>query len=439
MNRTATRHRIAPPRGDAPPPANAPSRRRSRGALALLLVLGLTAGAAAQDASYRLGPGDRINVAVYGQTELTGEYTVGGGGNLFLPLVGEVAVGGLTLPEAQGRVVERLADGFLQQPVVSLRVTEMRPFYVLGDVRSPGSFAFRYGASVLSGIALAGGFAEPQQVQLGQRTDFLGADERVRVLEANRRLLTVRRARLEAQRRDKDAFEAPPGAEADPRLAGVLAEEREILKSQRAALDQSLDLLRAQKPRLESEITGVQAQRASEETQLRLIQAHMEDYERLMANGLARRYQGIEFQREEARNKANIARLGADLARLDLAIGDLALRIQDTIEAYRRRVMSDLQDATTRLNEIETQLPSAREIREARLQAGGALGTQAQGGLARKVFITRARDGRLETFEADERAALMPGDIVEVRRELPARATQAAQEAASQVAAADTR
>lgn len=433
MFRTATRHRIAPPRGIVA------RRGRSRTALALLLVLGLAAGATAQDASYRLGAGDRINVSVYGQTELTGEYTVGGGGNLFLPLVGEVAVGGLTLPEAQARVVERLADGFLQQPVVSLRVTEMRPFYVLGDVRSPGSFAFRYGASVLSGIALAGGFAEPQQVQLGQRTDFLGADERVRVLEANRRLLTVRRARLEAQRRDKDAFEPPPGAAADPRLTGVLAEEREILKSQRAALDQSLDLLRAQKPRLESEITGVQAQRASEETQLRLIQAHMEDYEKLMANGLARRYQGIEFQREEARNKANIARLGADLARLDLAIGDLALRIQDTIEVYRRRVMSDLQDATTRLNEIETQLPSAREIREARLQAGGALGTQAQGALARKVFITRARGGNPETFEADERAALMPGDIVEVRRELPARAAQAAPEPAGQVAAAETR
>ncbi len=431
MTGTANRHETAP------------SRLRIRPwlgtALAPLLALGLTLGAAAQDASYRLGPGDRISFSVYGQAELSGEYTVGGGGNLFLPLIGEVSVGGLTLPEAQGRVVERLADGFLQQPVVTLRVAEMRPFYVLGDVRAPGSFAFRYGASVLSGIALAGGFAEPQQVQLGQRTDFLAADERVRVLEANRRLLTVRRARLEAQRRDKDAFEPPPGSDADPRMAAALAEERDILKGQRGALDQSLDLLRAQKPRLESEITGVQAQRASEETQLRLIQAHMEDYEKLMASGLARRYQGIEFAREEARNKAAIARLGADLARLDLAIGDLALRIQETIEAYRRRVMSDLQDVTGRLNEIETQLPSAREIREARLQAGGALGTQQQGSLARKVFITRARDGAPETFEADERAALMPGDIVEVRRELPARAAQAANEPAGQVAAAETR
>ncbi|AWN38223.1 polysaccharide biosynthesis/export family protein [Methylobacterium radiodurans] len=427
MIRTASRHRSISP------------RRRARVGLALLLALGLGLPAAAQDASYRLGPGDRINFSVYGQTELTGDYTVGGGGNLFLPLIGEVAVGGLTLPEAQGRVVARLADGFLQQPVVTLRVSEMRPFYVLGDVRAPGSFPFRYGASVLSGIALAGGFAEPQQVQLGQRTDFLAADERVRVLEANRRLLTVRRARLEAQRRDKDAFEPPPGTDTDPRMAAALAEEREILKGQRAALDQSLDLLRAQKPRLESEITGVQAQRASEETQLRLIQAHMEDYEKLMASGLARRYQGIEFAREEARNKAAIARLGADLARLDLAIGDLALRIQETVEAYRRRVMSDLQDVTTRLNEIETQLPSAREIREARLQAGGALGTQAQGSLARKVFITRGRDGTPETFEADERAALMPGDIVEVRRELPARAGQAGLEPAGQVAAAETR
>ncbi len=44
-------------------------------ALPPLLAFGLTVAAAAQDASYRLGPGDRVNVSVFGQAELTGEYT----------------------------------------------------------------------------------------------------------------------------------------------------------------------------------------------------------------------------------------------------------------------------------------------------------------------------------------------------------------------------
>lgn len=392
------------------------------GALALWIMLG--GPAQAQDATYRLAPGDRLGLSVYGQSELSGEFVVNGSGALFLPLVGEVSVSAMTLPEAQKQIVSRLADGYLQQPVVSLRITEMRPIYLLGDVRVAGSYPFRYGASVLSGIALAGGFALPEQAQIAQRTDFLASDERVRVLEATLRLLTVRRERLEAQRRDRDDFTPPPGSDRDEGFARLLAEERGILKTQRGAFAQSAEMLRAQKPRIEAEIAGVEAQRKAEETQLRLIQSHLEDYEKLISNGLARRYQGIELQREEARNKGTIARLNSELARLDLAIGDLALRGQELADTYHRRILTELQDVTTRLTEIEMQLPSAREIREARLQSGGMLGAAPSGPPARKVFITRTMGERTDTFEADERALLQPGDIVDVRREPPTAAVR---------------
>ncbi|CAA2100732.1 hypothetical protein MBUL_00819 [Methylobacterium bullatum] len=386
-------------------------------ALALWVALGGAAGA--QDSNYRLAPGDRLGLSVYGQAELSGEFVVNGNGALFLPLVGEVSVSAMTLPEAQKQIVSQLADGFLQQPVVSLRITEMRPIYLLGDVRVAGSYPFRYGASVLSGIALAGGFALPEQAQISQRTEFLSADERVRVLEATLRLLTVRRERLEAQRQDREDFTPPRGSERDEGFTRLLAEERGILKAQRSAFAQSAEMLRAQKPRIEAEIAGVEAQRKAEETQLRLIQSHLEDYEKLISNGLARRYQGIELQREEARNKGTIARLNSELARLDLAIGDLALRGQELTDTYHRRILAELQDVTTRLTEVEMQLPSAREIREARLQSGGTLGAASPGSPARKVFITRAVGERTETFEANERALLQPGDIIDVRREPP--------------------
>lgn len=111
--------------------------------------------------------------------------------------------------------------------------------------------------------------------------------------------------------------------------------------------------------------------------------------------------------------------MNADLARLDLAIGDLALRVQEMKDSYQRRIIAEMQEATTRLAETETQLPSAREIRETRLQSGGTLGGSGTGSLTRKIFITRTRDGRTEAVEADERALVMPGDIVDVRRESP--------------------
>jgi polysaccharide export outer membrane protein len=384
--------------------------------LVLAALLALTGRPSAQEAGYRLAPGDRVALSVYGQTELSGEFTVGSDGALFLPLIGEVPVSGSTLPEAQKQVVARLSEGYLQQPVVSLRVTEMRPIFVLGDVRNPGSYGFRPGLTVLSGVALAGGYARPETQQIAQQTDFLQADERVRVLEANRRLYRIRRARLDAQRRNDDNFTPPADLGADAGTEALVAEERQILTAQRGALLQSIQLLQAQKPRIEAEMVGVQAQRTAEETQLRLIQAHMEDYEKLMASGLARRYQGIEFQREEARNKGSIARLTSDLARLDLSLGDLALRLQEMKDAYQRRILTELQDTTTRLTETETQLTSAREIRAARLQASGIVVSKA-GEPARRVFVTRVQDGRSEIIEADERTALLPGDIVDVRRD----------------------
>ncbi|MFE1601567.1 polysaccharide biosynthesis/export family protein [Methylobacterium sp. ID0610] len=405
-----------------------PTARAARAALLFAGLCGLPASAPAQDSAYRLAPGDRVALSVYGQTEMSGDYAVGTDGNLFLPLIGEVPVAGVTLRDAQNQVVARLVDGFVQQPVVSLRIIEMRPIYVLGDVRQPGSYAFRPGLSVLSGIALAGGFARPEQIQINQQTDFLLADERVRVLEATRRLYRIRRARLEAQRRNEENFRPPAEVEGDAGAAPILAEERQILTTQRSALLQSLEMLQAQKPRIEADIAGVQAQRTAEETQLRLIQAHMEDYEKLMANGLARRYQGIEFQREEARNKGTIARLNSDLARLDLSLGDLALRLQEMKDSYQRRILSEMQEATTRLNEAETQLSSAREIRAARLQAAGSLAAPETNEAIRQIVITRVQDGRTETITAEAGTSLLPGDIVDVRRETPASGrTRAAQ------------
>jgi hypothetical protein len=74
--------------------------------------------------------------------------------------------------------------------------------------KMPGSYPYRYGASVLSAIALAGGVAVLEQMQGTSISDFLFADERLRILESTRRALIIRRARLEAQRDGARTFEA---------------------------------------------------------------------------------------------------------------------------------------------------------------------------------------------------------------------------------------
>ena len=150
-----------------------------------LPVESTTAPQGAAERGTNLVPGDRITVTVFGQPDLSGNFQVDGTGFIDLPLIGPVMVKQLTPKECEKVIEGRLADGYLNRPVVSVSIGEVRPIYVLGDVKSPGAYAFRHGSSVLSAIAQAGGYGAEVG---GTLSDFLLADERVRMLEGTRRM-----------------------------------------------------------------------------------------------------------------------------------------------------------------------------------------------------------------------------------------------------------
>ncbi|WP_324222417.1 polysaccharide biosynthesis/export family protein [Ferrovibrio sp.] len=110
------------------------------------------------DLGYRLGSGDRVRITVYGQPELTGEYQVDGTGQLAFPLIGQVQAGGLTGQGLEQALVDKLKPDYLKNPSVSVEVLTYRPFYIVGEVKQPGSYPYVTGMSVINAIALAGGF-----------------------------------------------------------------------------------------------------------------------------------------------------------------------------------------------------------------------------------------------------------------------------------------
>ena len=57
---------------------------------------------------YRLGPHDQLQVTVFRQPDMSGEFTIDGEGFLALPLVGEFKAGGLTTRELEDQIEERL-------------------------------------------------------------------------------------------------------------------------------------------------------------------------------------------------------------------------------------------------------------------------------------------------------------------------------------------
>jgi protein involved in polysaccharide export with SLBB domain len=110
-------------------------------------------------ATYRLGSGDRIKITVFRHEDLSGEFALDGAGNFAMPLIGEVQAYGLTTSELVTRVQEKLQDGYLVDPQVGIEVLNYRPFYILGEVKTPGSYPYVNGMTVLNAVALAGGFS----------------------------------------------------------------------------------------------------------------------------------------------------------------------------------------------------------------------------------------------------------------------------------------
>ena len=119
--------------------------------------------------TYRVGADDEIKITVFGEDDLTGTFAVSGNGYISMPLIGEVLVRDLTLQEVEQSIVAKLKDGYVLDPRVSIEVTKYRPFYILGEVRAPGSYGYVNNMSVLNAVVLAGGFtyrANKKNVQI---------------------------------------------------------------------------------------------------------------------------------------------------------------------------------------------------------------------------------------------------------------------------------
>jgi len=138
----------------------------SRRSLLRWAVLGALTGpslfriARAQSAApaYKLGSGDKVRVTVFNEKDLSGEFDVNDQGLLALPLIGQVRVTGLTLSEAQDLITQKYGNDYLVNPRVNVEVLNYRPFFILGEVKSPGSYPYVNGISIVNAVALAGGY-----------------------------------------------------------------------------------------------------------------------------------------------------------------------------------------------------------------------------------------------------------------------------------------
>ncbi len=110
--------------------------------------------------SVTLGPGDVFEARVYGEKDLSGVHRVSSDGTIIFPLVGEVTVQNLSTTQIANLLQDKLADGYLKKPYVTIVIKEYnsKKIFVLGQVSKPGTFPFEGEMNVIQAITLAGGF-----------------------------------------------------------------------------------------------------------------------------------------------------------------------------------------------------------------------------------------------------------------------------------------
>lgn len=110
------------------------------------------------NAPYRLGGGDRLRIIVFGQDTLSNTYDVDSSGNISMPLIGLVHAAGLSPAALQSAIADKLRDGYLRDPQVSVEIQAYRPFFILGEVTAAGQYPYVGGMTVETAVAIAGGF-----------------------------------------------------------------------------------------------------------------------------------------------------------------------------------------------------------------------------------------------------------------------------------------
>jgi len=128
----------------------------------------------AQAASYRLQPGDVLQISVWKEEALNSEVLIRPDGGVSFPLAGDVGAAGHTVDEVRADVADRIHH-FIPDAVVTvaLKAPSGSKVYVVGKVNRPGEFPFNRPIDVMQAISLAGGataFADVNSIRILRRS-----------------------------------------------------------------------------------------------------------------------------------------------------------------------------------------------------------------------------------------------------------------------------
>jgi polysaccharide biosynthesis/export protein ExoF len=405
---------------------------RGIGAVVLLLSFACPGSASAAGLQYKLGPQDKLRIKigewrasraeVYDWKALTGEFVVGPSGDVFLPLVGEIRAEGVTTAELANSISDRLQAkvGLADRPIASVEVAEFRPFYILGNVETPGEYPFRPGLTVLQAISVAGGWRRLDTTLLGLEREAITSRGDLRVAGAERDAMLARRARLQAEMEDKDAIAFPTNQSANKRSIGeqAMREEELIFQVRKEQLNAKSESLRRLKTLLENEINTLQTKGTALEREIDLVRKELDNITSLVSKGLS-------FTSRQLSLEQNIAQLQSRRVDVDLSIvrtrQDISKTDREIVDlSHQRRndILTDLRKAEDKLAELSEKAATAENlIHESEVVAPQFVEERtADRAPPLLTIIRRGVDGELHAMVVQETDPVEPGDTIKVER-----------------------
>jgi protein involved in polysaccharide export with SLBB domain len=414
------------------------------GFLSLALILLNMIGGPAVGADYLLGPSDKVRVKAYewraSRDEifewdaLNDEFTVGAGGTLSLPFVGEVPAAGITTRELAGTIADRLRSemGLGRRPDTSIEIVQFRPFYIVGHVDHPGEFPYRPGLTALQALSIAGGVPKMNDGLLRLGRDAISAKGDLQVLGAQAAYLRARKARLEAELRQSDTLDLPRGPTTHPADASselAMQQEVSIFQVRREAFLTQMRVLEQLKNFLDKEVASLVAQRQTEERQIQLVKKELSTVSLLVDKGLSAVPRQLGLERTVAQIEGEQLRIETSLLRAKQEISRTEIAILELKNKRASDVTNELRETQAKLEELDRRSQTAGQLlHEAEVTAPQLMAQRARSRQLQPTYmIVRHKGEYAVELSASESTAVEPGDTIKV--ELPVINTTPAAEA----------
>ncbi|AZO10068.1 sugar ABC transporter substrate-binding protein [Mesorhizobium sp. M3A.F.Ca.ET.174.01.1.1] len=402
------------------------SKAPSRFAAAALAMSLLTPQMAAAG-EYRLGPQDKLNIRVAewqtvdgtfrDWSAINGDYSVGPGGTLSVPFVGDIQAAGKTTSEiaaAIGLSLQRklaLSD----KPEASVEMAQFRPFYISGEVQNPGQFPYVPDLTVLKALSIAGGIR--RNVDFGPQVakDLVTAKGSFDIYDDQRLRLLIKRARIDADLAGKASFDVPKEVEGDPRVPAIVADEMQILTADQKALKLKLDALDDLKAVLQGEVESLQKKIVNQQQQVDLAQQQLTSIGPLAQKGLVANARLLDSKQSVADLQGKIldyetAVLTAkqSISKAEQDAIDARNTLNSNLAASRQQAEADLNEATLRASMQKGLIAQASDP----ATTAAITGSEEP---ALLYSLVRVADGKTSEIDAKEDTPVLPGDVIKVK------------------------